>query len=112
VLPFIVLHVGCIVKWLPRLRPRCDSGPGSSDDCIGAAAGLGGAGAAGLVFATAQAAGAGRVVVIVLAAADRTHSRGRCRLSGAVLLLLFLLPIGGKGAVGGPAGGLWRPLQM
>jgi hypothetical protein len=29
-----------------------------------------------------------------------------------VLLLLLLLLIGGKGAVGGPAGGLWRPLQM
>ncbi len=111
-LPFIVLHVGCIVKWPPRLHPRCDSGLGSSDDCIGAAAGLGGAAAAGPVFAMAQAAGAGRVVVIVAAAADSTHSRGRCKWSGVVLLLLLLLLIGVKGTVGGPAGGPWRPLQM
>ena len=111
-LPFIVLHVGCFVKWPPRLHPHSDSGPGSSDDCIGAAAGLGGAAAAGLVFAMAQAAGAGRVVVIVLAAADITQSRGRCNWSGVVLQLLFLQPIGGKGAVDGPDGGPWRPLQL
>ena len=84
----ILLATASPVKRRPRLHPPCRSSHGSSDDCIGAAAGLGGAAAVGLVSAVAQAAGAGRAGVLVVAAGVSTHPRSRCDGSGVVLLLL------------------------
>ena len=84
----ILLETASHVKRRPRLHPLSRSSPGSSDDCIGAAAGLGGAAAVELVSAVAQAAGAGRARVVVAAAGDSTHHRSRCDGSGVGLLLL------------------------